>query len=126
MSMKTEGARNLAHILSEGNGLISRETVTIANGAGVLEPGAVLGKITASEKFTLSPVAEIAGIEGAETANAVLAYGVDASTQDVEAVITARQTEVKKLQLKYHASVDDADKITAKQAQLASVDIIAR
>ena len=33
------------HLVSEGNGTYSRETVTIASGEGVLNAGAVLGKI---------------------------------------------------------------------------------
>lgn len=126
LDIKTEGPRNLAFVLSEGNGKISRDVVTIAAGAGKLEPGTLLGIITASKKYTSSPSAEVVGIEGAEVAKAILAYGVDATSADVEAVVISRQAEVKEPMLIFHSSVDNANKRTAKLGQLAAVAIIAR
>ncbi|MBY6101298.1 head decoration protein [Nitratireductor aquimarinus] len=126
MEIKTEGARNLAFVLSEGNGKISRDVVTIASGAGKLEAGTVLGRITASENYVASPEAEIVGKEGAETAMAVLAYRVDATSEDVEAVVIARHAEVKEPMLVFDASVDNASKIAAKLEQLSAATIIAR
>lgn len=126
LETKTEGARNLAFVLSEGNGKISRDVVTIASGAGKLEAGTVLGRITASEKYVASPDAEIVGKEGAETAMAVLAYRVDATSEDVEAVVIARHAEVKEPMLVFDASVDNASKIAAKLEQLSAATIIAR
>lgn len=126
MPTALEGPRNLAHILSEANGNLSREVVTIASGAGKLNPGAVLGKITASDKYIHSPHAVVVGSEGAESAECVLAYAVDATLNDVEAVVTARSAEVKEPQLNFHASVDDAAKAAAKHSQLAAFDIITR
>ena len=126
LETKTEGPRNLAFVLSEGNGKISRDVVIIAEGAGKLEPGTVLGQITASEKYVASPNAEVVGAEGAETASAVLAYGVDATNADVEAVVVKRQAEVKAPMLIFDASVNDATKTAAKHTQLAAVTIIAR
>lgn len=41
-----ETPRNLAFLLSEANGLLSREVVTILSGAGKLLAGTVLGKVT--------------------------------------------------------------------------------
>lgn len=126
LGIKTEGPRNLAFVLSEGNGKISRDVVTIASGAGKLEPGTLLGVITASKKYTFSPNAEVSGIEGAEVAKAILAYGVDATSADVEAVVISRQAEVKDPMLIFHSSVDNANKRAAKLGQLAAVSIIAR
>lgn len=126
LDIKTEGPRNLAFVLSEGNGKISRDVVTIASGAGKLEPGTLLGVITASNKYTFSPNAEVSGIEGAEVAKAILAYGVDATSADVEAVIISRQAEVKEPMLVFHASVDNDTKRATKLSQLAAVSIIAR
>jgi hypothetical protein len=123
---KIEGARNLAFVLSEGNGKISRDVVTIKAGAGKLEPGTVLGEITADEKYVASPAAQVEGSEGAETAKAILAYKVDATDEDVEAVVIARHAEVKEPMLVFDASVNDANKTAAKLAQLAAVSIIAR
>lgn len=126
LDKKVEGPRALAFLLSEGNGQISREVVTIASGAGVLEPGTLLGQITASKKYSGSPNALVVGKEGAETATAVLAYGVDATSADVEAVIIKRVAEVKTPMLVFDASVNDSTKRAAKLTQLAAATIIAR
>lgn len=123
MEKKTMGPRNLDFVLSEGNGNISYETVTIASGAGVLRPGTLLGQITASQKWAGSPNAETVGIEGAETAKAILAYGVDATSADQTAVVLRRDAEVKRDYLLFHASVDDATKISAKHSQLAAAGV---
>lgn len=126
MDTKTEGARDLAFVLSEGNGKISREVVTIKSGAGKLAPGTVLGAITADGKYVISADAVVVGSEGAETAVAVLAYGVDATSADVEAVVIRRFAEVKKPMLVFDASVNDATKTATKLGQLAAQNIIAR
>lgn len=126
LDKKVEGPRALAFLLSEGNGQISREVVTIASGSGVLEPGTLLGQITANKKYSGSPNALVVGKEGAETARAVLAYGVDAASADVEAVIIKRVAEVKTPMLVFDASVNDAAKRATKLAQLADATIIAR
>jgi hypothetical protein len=86
----------------------------------------VLGEITADEKYVASPAAQVEGSEGAETAKAILAYKVDATDEDVEAVVIARHAEVKEPMLVFDASVNDANKTAAKLAQLAAVSIIAR
>lgn len=126
LDKKVEGPRALAFLLSEGNGQISREVVIIASGAGVLEPGTLLGQITASKKYSGSPNALVVGKEGAETATAVLAYGVDATSADAEAVIIKRVAEVKTPMLIFDASVNDNAKRATKLAQLAAATIIAR
>lgn len=126
MDMKTEQARNLAFILTEANGNRSRDTVTIVSGEGKLEPGTVLGMVTISEKYVVSPNASVVGKEGAEDATAILAYGVDATSADVKAVVVSGDAEVKSPMLIYDASVDDAVKQTAKQTQLRSVGIKSR
>lgn len=119
------GPRALAFVLSD-HGRISFETVTIAAGAGILKPGTVLGQVTASKKFVPSPAASASGLEGAETAKAVLAYGVDATSADVIVVVMRRLGEVKKPMLVFEASVDTAPEIAAKLDQLAASFIIAR
>ena len=43
-------------LMTEANGQRSRETITIASGAGVIAPGTVLGKVTASGKYVASAV----------------------------------------------------------------------
>lgn len=126
LETKTMGPRNLAFVISEGNGMISRDVVTIASGAGKLKPGTILGMITASKYYTASPNAQVVGIEGAETARAILAYAVDATSFAVEAVAITRQAEVKGPMLVFDASVNDATKKAAKLSQLAAATIIAR
>lgn len=126
METKIEGARNLGFVLSEANGSRSRGVATIASGAGKLEAGTVLGVVTASGKLVASPNAEVVGKEGAEAATSILAYAVDATDADAEAVIIERDAEVKAAELAYDASVNDATKKTAKATQLAAKGIIVR
>ncbi|WP_323011113.1 head decoration protein [Paracoccus sp. (in: a-proteobacteria)] len=125
LSTKREGPRNLGFVLSDAGGL-SYDTVTIAAGSGVLKPGTLLGKITAGGKRAPSPAAEVEDVEGAETALEILAYGVDATTADVEAVVLARLAEVKRDMLVFDASVDTSPEIAAKHTQLAAAHIIVR
>ena len=62
----------------EVNPNYTREVVTLL--AGMPYPvGSVLGKITASGKFTLSPAT---GADGSQVATAVLLYAVDATLAD--------------------------------------------
>lgn len=126
METKTEGTRNLGFLLSESASGLSREVRTIASGEGVLAPGTVLGAITASGKLVASPNASVVGKEGAETATAILAYGVDATDADVEAVVVDAVCEVKGPELIYHSSVDDATKKAAKATQLRAAIIKVR
>ena len=101
----------------------TREVVTLL--AGTAYPvGAVLGKITASGKYTLSPAT---GADGAQVATAVLLYAVDATLADAIGIVLARGPAiVSRAALAYDATVDDAAKITTKIGQLAAVGIIAR
>ncbi len=123
MRTMTDRARALAFVLSEDGAGLSRDEVTIAAGSGILEPGTVLGIVTASKKHT----AHKSGANtGEETAVAVLAYRTDASTEDARAVVISRVAQVKKPMLVFHASVNDAAKVAAALAQLAGKDIIAR
>ena len=77
-------------LLSEGNGSISRETITLISGQD-LAAGTVLGKITASGKYTA--YADGAS-DGSEAAAAILYDNVDASAGDKDAVVIARFAEV--------------------------------
>ena len=126
METKVEGARDLEFLLSEAPNKLSREVVTIVSGEGVLEAGTVLGQVTASKKFAASPNAEVAGKEGAETAKAVLAYRVDATSADAKAVVIDTSAEVKGPDLTYHSSVNDATKRAAKATQLRAAIIKVR
>jgi len=110
----------------ELNGSYSRETATLKAGTSYAL-GSVLGKITATEKYRLSPAAQVAGDEGAETAVAVLLEAVDATAADKTGLVVARGPAiVSKAALAYDASVDDDTKKSAKQAGLAAAGIVPR
>lgn len=126
MENATMQTRNLAFLLSEAAGRRSRSIVTIANGAGKLAAGTVLGKVTATGEYVPAPAAEVVGKEGAETAMAILAYGVDAADQAVEVTAIDRDAEAKLPMLSFDASVDDQAKTDAKVAQLNAVGIRVR
>jgi hypothetical protein len=126
MENATMQTRNLSFLLSEAAGRRSRSIVTIANGAGKLEAGTVLGKVTDSGEYIPSTDAEVVGKEGAETAVAILAYGVDATDQAVEVTAIDRDAEAKLPMLSFDASVDSQTEIDAKVAQLDAAGIRVR
>jgi len=110
----------------ELNGNYSRETVTLRGGASY-PLGAVLGEVTASGKYILSPAAAVVGDEGAELARAVLLEAVDASGGDATGLVLARGPAiVAKSALGFDASVDQPAEIAAKHAELADRGILAR
>jgi hypothetical protein len=110
----------------ELNGNYSRETVTLKSGTNYAL-GSVLGKITATAKYRLSPNAQVVGDEGAETAAAVLIEAVDATAADKTALVVARGPAiVSKAALVFDASVDDNTKKAAKDAQLSAAGIVSR
>ena len=107
----------------EVNPNYTREVITLLQGLRY-PVGSVLGKITASGKYTLSPAT---GADGSQVASAVLLYAVDATLADATGIIVARgPTIVSRAGLAYGATVDDGAKITTKLGQLAVVGIIAR
>lgn len=127
MTKKTMRARDWAFLLSEDDHGRSRNSVTIPSGTGELEAGTVLGELTATAgHFVPSPDAETVGIEGAETAKAVLGYAVDARTAAVEVAVIDTDAQVKTGMLVFDASVNDETKTAAKIAQLKAAGIRAR
>jgi len=101
-------------IVSEGNGTISRETITVLSGE-TLEVGAVLGKVTASGKYkALDPVAT----DGSQVAAGILYEALDASAGDAEGVAILRMAEVHAAELVWPAGITAAQQTTAL-AQLA-------
>lgn len=101
----------------------TREVVTLLAGTDY-KIGSVLGQITASGKYQLSPAT---GADGSETATAVLVAAIDATAGDVAGVVVRRGPAiVSKANLVYAASVADATAIAAKLAQLTAVGIVAR
>ncbi len=123
MTVFNEGRYAGEFLLSEANGSLSREVVTVASGSGVIAPGTVLGKLTSGGKYVPSPAT---GSDGSQTAVAVALYGCDATSADQKVTIVARDAEVNANLLSYASSVDDAAKKAAKATQLAAVGIIVR
>jgi hypothetical protein len=70
----------------EVNPNYTREVITLLTGMPY-PVGSVLGKITASDKYTLSTAT---GSDGAQTATAVLLYAVDATLADATGIVVAR------------------------------------
>jgi hypothetical protein len=122
MAATTESNRNTEVLLSEANGNLSRETVTLVSGAGALKAGTVLGKITASGKYTSY---DDDNLDGSETAAAILLYDTDATAADVSASVLFRLAEVKTDRVVWAATNDAGDK-TAGIADLAAKFIILR
>lgn len=74
MTTLTQGIENLEFLISEANGKLSREMVTVTVAGGVpLPSGTVLGKITATGKYIkyLDSASD-----GSQVAAAVLGYGL--------------------------------------------------
>jgi hypothetical protein len=119
----TEDRFHTAHyIVSESHGYRSREQVVIASGAGELKPGAVLGRITSSGKYTeLDPD----GADGSEAAAAILYEGCDATSSDVRRTVTARDTEVHAAVLVWPTGITDNERNTAL-GELADLGITPR
>lgn len=126
MTTFTEGRHATEGLLSEAEFHRSRDNITIAAGAGLILPGQVLGKVTASGKYVPSANASVTGEEGAEVANAIALYGCDATTEDQKIAAITRDAEWNGHTLSYDATVNDATKKAAKAAQLAAQGIIAR
>jgi hypothetical protein len=110
----------------ELNASYCRETVTLKAGTNYAL-GAVLGKITASGKYRLSPAALVLGDEGAEVATAVLIEAVDATAGDKTGLVVARGPAiVSKAALVFDASVDQEAEKAAKNAELSAAGIVPR
>lgn len=120
MTILTEGARTAAFLISEANSYRSRDEETIDATGGALDPGTVLGKVTASGKY----VRHAAGAaDGSENEAGVLYEGIGA-VEDTRTVIK-RDAEVAQSKLTYEVGAD-ASQITASNAALAALGVIVR
>jgi hypothetical protein len=109
-------------IVREADGYMSREEVVIAAGAGKLQPGHVLGKITASGKYVGMTAA--AG-DGSNVAAALLFEEVDATAADVRRTVIIRLCEVQRAALAFSGTPTTPQKTTA-YGQLATNNIVFR
>jgi len=102
--------------------LLNRETVTLNAGQNLL-CGAVLGRITASGKFTLH---NAGAADGSQNAAAVLLFDTNASGGDTPAVVLARgPAVVSNNALIFAGGITAPQRATAVSA-LAALGIVAR
>ncbi|WP_299663852.1 head decoration protein [uncultured Ruegeria sp.] len=120
MAPTTMGKLAAEFLISEANNNRSRDEVTVDATAAALEPGTILGKVTASGDF----VRHAAGAsDGSENEAGILMFGIGAVEE--ERTIVARDAEVSQADLTYEAGADAAQ-ITASNAALAALGIIVR
>jgi len=122
MTTYTEATRASEVILSEANGTLSREAVTIVSGEGVVPVGMVLGVVTASGKYAQY---DDGNGDGSETAAAIALESVDATSADAECAVLIRLGEYKTDLLAWDAAVDATAK-TAAYTALATAHLIGR
>ena len=99
----------------------TRETVTIAS--GTLEPGTVLGRITASGGYAAH---DPAAIDGTETAVAILWGKADASGGEVPAVAVLRGPAIVNRHDLVFAGTPSEAEIAAAHAALLAAGILVR
>lgn len=110
MTTFNEPARALEFLMSEANGTISRENVTLAANLGALEPGTVLGKMTASGSAVATAYA---GNTGNGTMGAITVTG-PAKIGTYKLTITEPATDAGNF------IVEDPDGITVGQGDVAA------
>jgi hypothetical protein len=123
MTTLTEGKHAGGFLVWEVLRDYTRETVTIASGAGKLAPGTVLGKITTGGKYTvLTPGAS----NGSQNAAGILWAGVDATEADAPGVVILRGPAiVNRHEIIWPEGATEAQITTATTA-LAALGIILR
>ena len=92
----TQGKFTGEFLLSEGNGSISREEITVSSAAGALVAGTVMGKITSGGEYVAY---DADATDGSEVAAGILYDNVPDSAADQKAVIIARHAEVQASEL---------------------------
>ena len=120
MTILTEGARTAEFLISEANGFRSRDEEIVDATGGALDPGTVLGKVTASGKY----VRHAAGAaDGSQNEAGVLYEGIGA-VEDTR-VVVKRDAEVAQTELTYESGAD-AGQITTSNAALAALGVVVR
>ncbi|MFQ5439609.1 MAG: head decoration protein [Paracoccaceae bacterium] len=125
MTVLKEGRHAGGFLVWEAFRDYTREVVTIATGGTypVLQPGTVLGKITASGKYAAH---DPAALDGTETAVAVLWGPADATLADVDAVVLLRGPAIVNGKDLVFTGTPTALEITTAHTALAAVGILTR
>ena len=123
MTTLTEGKHAGGFLVWEVLRDYTRDTVTVASGAGKLEPGTVLAKITTGGKYTvLTPGTS----NGSQNAAGILWAGVDAADADAPGVVILRGPAiVNRHEIIWPEGATEAQ-ITAATTALAALGIILR
>ena len=123
MTTLTEGSHPGGFLTWEILRNYTRDTVTIASGAGKLVPGTVLGKITSGGKFTLlTPGAST----GSQNAAGVLWGSADATNADASAVVLVRGPAIaNRHEITWPEAITEGQ-ITTATAALAGLGILLR
>lgn len=120
MTPLSEGRHTGEFLISEAPGKRSRENVTIVSGQDI-GAGQVLGKITASSKYT---ALDQGASDGSQTAAGILLGACDATDGDTAAAIIARDAEVNGETLDWGS--ESAAEITTGLAELLTLGIVVR
>lgn len=120
MPSKTEGLHN-AEFLLESEESLSLDKVTLIAGQNLVG-GTILGKITASGKYTQH---NTAAADGSQNAAAILFNNTDATLGDTPATVVTRIAEVADSRLVYMTGITAPNK-TAAISALAALNIIVR
>ena len=120
-----EPIRPLEFLLSEANGSLSRDQVTLTASQGDLAAGTVLARVTATGNYVPYDDDANGATPGAGVALAILAYPAPNSASTQAITVISRQAEVELAGLTWEAS-NDAGEIAAGRAELAAVGIICR
>jgi len=123
MSKLTEGKHAGGFLVWEVLRDYTRETVTIASGAGKLTPGTVLGRITTGGKYTgLTPTAS----NGSQNVAGILWGQADATETDAPGVVLVRGPAlVNRHEVTWPEGATEAQITTATTA-LAALGILLR
>jgi hypothetical protein len=123
MTTLTEGKHTGGFLIWEVLRDYTRETITLASGAGKLAPGTVLGRITTGGKYTLlTPGAT----NGSQNAAGILWADVDATDADAPGVVILRGPAIaNRHELVWPDGATEAQ-ITTATTTLAALGIILR
>lgn len=115
MTNLVEGRHTGEYLVSEADGTLSREEVTVTQAGAALVSGTIMSKLTATGKYV--PYDNV-GTDGSEIAAAVLYTSCVAATGDRKAVVHVRNCEV------FGAALTGSD--TGAVTDLKALNVIVR
>ena len=122
MTTSTESLARGEHVISEGNGTISRSTATLISGQNLVA-GTVLGIITASSKLTRCAHG---ASDGSQSAIGVLFGDTNATAGDVAGVVyTSRLAELRSPHITFSSGASGGN-IATQTAALLALNIVLR